>query len=297
MSSGDCPAISVVLSARHLEPGLAGCLDSLARQTVREDAEIIVALGSGGVADWLRGRYPAVRFLEVEGAGRIPELLKRGLEQARGIIVVVTGAHCVFPPDWLEKLRGSHDSDFGVIGGAVEHGGPQTLAGWACYFADYGPFMLPAQRRTTPLLAGNHISYKRSVLEQSADSLREGYWKVFLLWDLDRRGVRFLFDPDLVIWCTQEVTAWNFARRYYRNAFQFAAMRSRRLSPAARLGHMVTAPALPPLLLYRRLSAVWGKRKNRGRLVLAIPWLALFVTLWSAGELVGYLLGGDSLSE
>ena len=61
--------------------------------------------------------------------------------------MVVTDHHCLIPSDWLEKVRRKHDGEFAVIGGAVEYAGPYSVVSWACYFADYGSFMLPASRR------------------------------------------------------------------------------------------------------------------------------------------------------
>jgi glycosyltransferase involved in cell wall biosynthesis len=295
MKSDGFPAVSVVVAVREAGPALETCLQSLERQNLRRSIEIIVAGGPVETARSAAARYPAVRFLPFGERLGTPQLTKRALEQARGPVVVVTDPHCVFPPDWLEKLCRAHESEFAVIGGTVDYGGPDTLVGWTCYLADYGAFMPPERRRVTSLLAGNHVSYKRSVVQNSLGSMQEGYWKFFFHGDLERQGIGFLLDPELVVYCVQSETCWRFAGRYYLNALQFAAMRAQRMSLPARLLHLMTAPALPPLLLYRRLRAVWKKKRNRARILLAIPLLAVFVTSWSAGELAGYLLGSRVL--
>jgi glycosyl transferase family 2 len=250
------------VAARDRGPLLARCLDSLALQTLH-DAEIIIADDN-------------------------PQSLKLAIEQTRAPIVAVTNTHCIFPPDWLEKLCRAHDSEFAVIGGAVRHGGPKTLAAWACYLADYGAFQPSKPRHIAPVLAGNHISFKRPIL----DCLDDGYWKVFLLQDLSRRGVRLLFEPDLVVSAIQDAGFTNFARSYFRNARSFAAERSLRLSLSARLAHLAGVPLLPALLLYRRIHAVRVKDLSSGRLLATIPLLTLLILYWSAGELVGYLKRG-----
>jgi hypothetical protein len=284
------------MAACEPRPELARCLDSLARQQSPKALETIVADGSGDIARSMAAKYPAVRFLEFPKPLDKPQLLRRALEQARGLLVAVTEPYCSFPTDWMEKLWRAHESEFGVIGGAVEYAGSDTLSGWACYLADYGAFMLPAERRATTLLAGNHISYKRDLLATASDSWSDGYFKFFLLGDLERRGCRFLFEPELVITCASAPDWREFARQYYRNAREFAALRARQFSRMARLAHIMTAPALPPLLLFRRIRAVWGKKRNRGRLVISIPLLAFFVLCWSAGEIKGYLLPDNSRS-
>jgi len=289
------PSVSVVMATQDATSEVSKCLDSLASQTLQQEVEVIIAdCSTDGTERFIATKHPAVRLLHFPKPLNKPELLKRALQEARGSIVVVTDHHCRFPSDWLEKLWRKHDTEFAVIGGAVEYAGSNSLVSWACYFADYGPFMLPASRRITSFLAGNHVSYKRSLIQESLDSMPDGFWKVFFHWDLERKGIRCLFDPELVIACVQCETFWGFVRRYYRNGQYFAAMRCRRISPAARFLHLVTTPLLPPLLLYRRLDAVRRKKKNRATLLFAVPLLATFVVSWSVGELRGYLFGPGS---
>jgi hypothetical protein len=235
--------------------------------------------------------HPWVRFLPAGEASK-ERLLKRALESARGEIIAVTEPYCFFPQDWLRKLRRSHCSSYPVIGGAVEYGGRDTLSGWACHFADYGPFLLPAKSRVTRLLAGNHISYKRGALDHAATAWQDEYAKVFVLWELERQGVPFLFDSELRIWSAPATDFAAFARRYYRNAREFAARRAEGLSPLARGFRILTTPALPAVLFYRRIQAVWGKANHRYRLIQAAPLLAILVVFWSAGEFSGYVQAG-----
>ncbi len=85
-------------------------------------------------------------------------------------------------------------------------------------------------------------------------------------------------------------------RGYYQHAWLFAAARTKRMSVAARFMRIITVPTLPAFLLYQRIRPALGKKRNRGKLLLSIPLLALFVTAWATGELKGYLLGPTSLS-
>jgi hypothetical protein len=197
----------------------------------------------------------------------------------------------------MARLRQAHETDYPVIGGAVENRNSDGLLNWACFFADYGAFMLPAPRRVTSVLAGNHVTYKKWLIELKFDSMREGFWKVFFHQDLQREGVRFLFDPSLVVYFTRHDTFLNFCRRYFRNARIFAALRCKRISSASRFLRLITAPALPAVLFYRRLIGLRTKG-HRVRFLVSLPLLALFVTVWAVGEFAGYLLGpGRLLAE
>jgi hypothetical protein len=286
------PTFSVVMAVQHVNDTVAKCLGSLARHDSQQEVEIIVADGSSeGIADSIAKRYATVKILRFLTPQSTPELLKHALREARGSIVAVTSPYSLFAPDWVDRVRRAHDSGFPVVGGAVEHGGPDNLVGWACYFSDYGAFMLPAPRGVTHLLAGNHVSYNRAMIQKSLDSMQDGYWKVFFHSELERQGIRFLFDPGLVISCVQCESFWGFTRRYYRDARQFADLRCRRVSFVTRFLLVAIAPVLPVLLLFRRFKAVWGKRMNRVKFLLSLPLIAAFVISWSAGELAGYLSG------
>ena len=124
-----------------------------------------------------------------------------------------------------------------------------------------------------------YSALKRAILEQAP--FDAGYWKVFLLEHLSRRGVRFLFEPELVVECIQDSGFGEFARRYFRNARAFAAARPHRLA------HLATTPLLPVLLFYRRMRALKGHKKRWP----VAPLIAVLVVYWSAGEFLGYLTG------
>ena len=287
----NAPEISVVMATKNPGPQLYPCLDSLRDQDHSVAGEIIVADAStDGSEQIIRARYPDVRVLHFDPSIGPPQLIREALRQARGQIIAVTDAHCRFPPEWMARLRQAHESDFPVIGGAVENRDTSGLVSWACFFADYGAFMLPAPRRVTSVLAGNHVTYKRWLIELKFASIGEGFWKVFFHQDLQREGVRFLFDPSLVVYCNRRDTLLNFSRRYFRSARLFAALRCKRITLASRFLRLVATPALPAVLLYRRLMSLRTKG-HRVQFLLAIPFLALFVTVWAVGEFVGYLRG------
>ncbi len=287
----NAPHISVVMATKNPGQQLYPCLDSLRDQDQSITAEIIVADASTDDSEQIiRARYPDVRVLHFDASMDSPQLIREALRQARGQIIAVTDAYCRFPPHWLANLQRAHEMDYAVIGGAVENGNSDGLLNRACFFADYGAFMLPAPRRVTSVLAGNHVTYKKWLIELKFDSMREGFWKVFFHQDLQREGVRFLFDPSLVVYFTRHDTFLNFCRRYFRNARIFAALRCKRISSASRFLRLITTPALPAVLFCRRLIGLRTKG-HRVRFLLSVPLLALFVTVWAVGEFAGYLLG------
>ncbi len=286
------PEISVVMAAANAADTVETCLDSLRRQALSSDTEVIVAdCSTDGTDALIQSKFPTVKLLHFDRPVGLPQLLGEALARAQGRVVAVTDLHCTFAPDWLEKLRRAHDADFAVIGGAVENGRPDGLLSWACYFADYGASMLPSEKKVTWLLPGNHVSYKRSILDRAVPSLQDGFWKVFFHQDLAQEGVRFLFDPELVAYYVRRDTFRSFLQRYFRRAWYFAALRSKRISRGGRFFRLVGMPAVAFLLLYQRLRGTLGKRRHTAKLLLSIPLLAVFMAAWAAGEFAGYLLG------
>jgi glycosyltransferase involved in cell wall biosynthesis len=292
----DTPEISVVLATQNSSEYVRPCLDSLHRQARSTAAEVIVAdASSDGTAELIRATYPDVRVIQFQKPTGVPELMREALKCANGRIVVLTDPGCVFPPDWLERLRRAHESEYVVIGGAVENGRPNGLASWACYLVDYGAFMLPARREVTSLLPGIHISYKSRILKPALPEMQDGFWKVFFHSDLMRRGVPFLFEPALVTYYSRPDTFLSFLQRYFRRGWYFGAMRCKRMSSMSRFLRVAGFPILPLMLFSQRLRAGWGKKSHRAMWFLSLPIQAIFLIGWAAGEWTGFLFGPKRL--
>lgn len=290
------PDISVVLATQDALPYVGRCLDSVCPQLRLASAELVVAdASSDGTADLIRSRYPEVKLLHHDRPVGLPELMREALQHARGRIVALIDPGCVFPADWLAKLLRAHESEYCVIGGAVENGQPDGLRSWACYMVDYGAFMLPARRRVTSLLPGIHISYKRPVVDLALTSMKDGFWKVVLHAELIRRGIPFLFEPELVAHYSRPDTFHGFLHRYYRRGWYFAAMRCQRMSRLSRFLRVVLFPALPVILFSQRMRAQIGRKAHRAEWLLTLPLQAILLTGWAAGELTGFLLGPAEL--
>ncbi len=229
--------------------------------------------------------------VEVLTAGT-PAAAAAALIQARGSIIAITDWRCSCPPGWLAALAAAHQSgDGAVIGGAVLNAGPDTVAGWAAYLADYGPFAPPFPAGPPTLLAGNHVSYPRQLVQDNISALQRGYRKTFFHQHLEQQGTSFRLDPNLEIECWQTDGARDFARRYRHEAQAFARQRAAGISFGERWLRVAATPVLAGLLLARRVSAVWPKPHYRARLWRTLPLLAWFCWCWAAGEAEGWLRG------
>jgi len=75
---------------------------------------------------------------------------------------------------------------------------------------------------------------------------------------------------------------------------QFGGERGSRLPWPRRALYIALSPAIPLVFLARIARQVFGKRRNRTKLILALPALVIFLLAWSSGELLGYLRGPEA---
>lgn len=103
-------AVSVVIPTLNEEAVLAGCLQSLAAQTLsRETFEVIVAdNGSRDLTVAIALRFQAALRLRVLHRQGVPvsALRNLGATAARGRFLAFLDADCIAPPDWLEAAMG-----------------------------------------------------------------------------------------------------------------------------------------------------------------------------------------------
>jgi glycosyltransferase involved in cell wall biosynthesis len=106
-SAGDLeqPEISIVIATYDRPAALARCLDSLLLQQTNRGYEIVVVDNhpQSGLTAGTAARFPAVRWREEPSAG-LSRARNRGIQAARGKVVVTTDDDIVAPPEWIEQL-------------------------------------------------------------------------------------------------------------------------------------------------------------------------------------------------
>jgi GT2 family glycosyltransferase len=106
------PRVSVVIPTWNGRELLEICLPSLERQTFRDFETIAVDGGStDGSVEWLRAEYPDVRVVELEENRGFAAAVNRGIEAARGEVIVLLNNDTEAEPDWLEALVAATDRD------------------------------------------------------------------------------------------------------------------------------------------------------------------------------------------
>ncbi len=114
------PLVSVIIPAYYSYATLADCLEALRRQSRRDFEVIVVNSSPEEKTRRVVENYPEVRFEQSPDRLYPHAARNRGVELARGELLVFTDPDCRARPDWLEQLLAAYDAGHPVVGGAME---------------------------------------------------------------------------------------------------------------------------------------------------------------------------------
>ena len=146
-------------------------------------------------------------------------------------------------------------------------------------------------------LASNNVTYKRAAALEAVAEHAEGFYDMAIHSAWQATGLPMRVDESLVV---RNMNSWSLADVTsvpYHHGRTFAAQRfPKRL---ARRGiFALLAVSLPAVKTWRVIIDTVGKGRFIDRLVQSLPWIILFMTSWSLGEMAGYLRGpGDSAAR
>lgn len=293
------PSLSVVVPSVNGIQDLQGCLAALCEQRRHCDIEVLVVDRVGeSVRAPVRRHFAWVRLLEAEPGTTIPALRARAFQVASAEHVAVIEDHVIVPPDWARQLLEAAREAEQVVGGSVENGATDRLVDWAAFLCEYSHCIGPLPAGSANWLTGNNVVYPRALLLRYADVVAAGGWENQLHDALRRDGVRLECRPEIRVAHKKHYTVAEYLTQRYLYARSYAGARVAQASRLRRIAYGTAAFLLPPLILYRTIARVVAKRRHRGELLRSLPLLAIFVTSWAVGEIVGYWAGpGDSLAK
>jgi len=284
-----------VNGAAHLD----ACLRALECQTLKDQAEVIVADRCGaGLAGSIHNRDLNLKLLTFPRETTIPQLRALGMQRSQGAIIALTEDHCLAHPCWYERIVRAHETRSGVIGGAVENDPSITrMVDWAVFFCEYGRFMNPVPDGEVADVPGNNVSYRREFLIHISDLLERGSsWECDLHSRLREHGVKLYSDPSIIVYHKKEFGLGYFLSQRYHYSRSYAAMRTQGAPAVKKLIRATLCLTLPLILTLRIAGWVVGKKRHVSMLLRTLPLIALFTVVWAWGELIGHLFGsGDSL--
>ena len=296
------PRLSVVLLFPEDYDTRRRVVSFLARQTVREEIELVLVLQTRVDIDseeaQLRsfGSYQLVRLANFIDPG---QAMSAGIHAARAPVVAYVEEHAFPEPDWAEALLQAHKGPYAAVGCAMGNANPVTLCSWCHLFDDFGPLVPPVSSAIATFLGGHHCSYKRDVLLAYGDALPNLLDNENVLHiDLRRRGHKLFLAGDAVVNHTNISQVWAYWRQEFVGKRAFAAARaaSQQWSPFMRGFYCLASPLIPVVRLVRILKEM----RRAGRATQLLPQaLALLIpglVCGTAGEVIGYLFA-DSPSN
>jgi GT2 family glycosyltransferase len=261
-------------------------LEGLRKQTFADFETIIVnSSPEDRTARLVAERFPAARF-EQSPHRLLPHAARnRGVEIARGGLIVFTDPDCVCAPEWLGALVEASSRGHGVVVGAMDLVGTTTFETTVhlCKFAPWLPGG-PAGRRAIAPTA--NALYTRQVWEALGPFRGDSFSSDTLhSWRASAEGFRPWFEPRAVVAHRHGGNMRSFLRERRTRGEDFARLRmvEEKRSRAWAALHLLALPAIPLLELARV-----GRRAISSGWTWAFVWTAPLQlaanTAWALGE-------------
>jgi glycosyl transferase family 2 len=286
--------LSVVVATTQPWPEIRECMASLYLQAQSAGAEIIVGDAHGHGLPDESAPFPNVIWLRLPGAS-VYQARALAMAQARGKIVALTEDHCRVNPDWCAKILQAHKDypEVAVIGGAVENGATNTLIDWASFFYANGCAMPPLGTKVSRQLLQLNLSYKQRVVPKTTPEL--GRMEHMLNQALREQGETLLVDDRIVQYHVQSLGFPGTCLLHYHGSKSVSGFRLEHIGSLERGIRIAACFAMPPVLFARALLPLLGKHRLRGKIIMALPALALLVCIRAVGAFAGLVAGpGES---
>ncbi len=290
-SSTQCE-LSVVLAASHEDDighSWEQCLTSIARQLNHHTVEVFAVTDNAAEARLISEKFANVTLIESETRQPVQPLWGLALPRARGRVIAITDACCIPDARWIEAILRAHEDDKIAIGGAIEMAPGSSPVDWAVYFARYFvrhmPLTFPFDAGPTLEVPCENGTYKHPALAENMNSIAAtGFWEVEVNANLRGQGHTLWCDPRIVVQYTNKFSLRGFARHRWVHGRIFGRMRAAKCTPMQRAFYILTAPAIPIVLLSRVVRNVMRKRRFLGAFALSLPLVIGFLICWSVGE-------------
>lgn len=236
-----------------------------------------------------------IHWHEVTETATIPAMRSLGIERSNAALLALLEDDCRVGPKWLQTVLASHKSGCLAVGGPIEPGGFSRGLDWGIFYCEFARFLTPFSG-VVKALPGNNVSYKKEVIDQAHTN--EGFYEVFFHENLRQAGARLIANDDMQV---TNMNSWRFedcSVSPFHHGRAYAGQRFGSTYTVRRLLYGLLALLLPAVKSFRTLRDIRSRKRKDLPLLKALPWIIIFHSCWSAGELVGYLAGpGKSIGK
>ncbi|WP_411281021.1 glycosyltransferase family 2 protein [Gemmatimonas sp.] len=288
------PMLSVIVPSVNGWSDLDACLSALeqAESCTHTPLELLVPERCGtDVRTRLAARYPLARVLPVSASTTIPQMRALAIDAATAPTVAVIEDHVIVPERWAQQLVEARCGDVRAVGGALVNAATANTVDWAAFLCEYSHVLTPRPAGPVEWLMGNNTAYDRALLQDCHQVVHAGRWEHVLHNELRRRGITLWNRPDIVVAHKKHYTVGEYTTQRFLYARAYAADRTQSSSTVSRVSYGAASLALPVWLYARITSRVWRSGAHRRELWQSLPLLALFVTAWGLGEVIGAWFG------
>jgi len=271
-------------------------VNALCHQTAIDSMEVIVVdLAADGVPPL--ETPPGVRVKYVRSAALRSWSMARieAVRLADTPIVAFMEDHCYASAGWAEALIERHKEDWAAVGYTFTNANPESWLSRASMVNDYGYWMHPAAPGPRRLVPGNNVSYKRDVLLQFGEALKEMLTPDFALQEvLSRKGYRLTIEPRALAAHENWTRFVPFLRANCEYSWFLGAHRAatQDWGRLRRLLYAAGSPATAVLFgMCRQLLTLRGRTSLAWPVIEALPVYVVTHFFSGVGESLGYLLG------
>jgi hypothetical protein len=215
--------------------------------------------------------------------------------------VVVLGENHAFPePEWAEALIEAHKGPWAAVGCVIKNVNPDSVNSWAQLYMTYGRYTEPVESGEINDLPGHNTSYKRSILLDYGDELRNMLIRTNIMhMDLRARGYRLYMENKAG---TNHVnvsrTSSILLDLFYNGQLYTAALvQYKRWSISERILHSL----LEPLIILKHFQGTLHAIRRAGQwnklMPAALPIIVTGLSAHFLGKLCGYASGFGNTQE
>jgi Glycosyl transferase family 2 len=290
------PTLSVVVISISRPDLLKQCISALSLQSGFDQMDIhIISKNEGRDLASCLSQSPNIQWHQVSVAHTVPKMRTEGILNAKADLIAMLEDDCMVGPKWYQSIVEAHQAPYPAVGGAIDPGSYSRGIDWGIYYCEYSRFLSPFSG-VVPALPGNNVSYKRNALD--LESISNGLYEVFLHEKWQKSGVELFAADGMAVYNNNSWRAKSCVSTPFHHGRAYAAQRfGTGLTPKKFL-YGVLAIMLPLLKSTRTIRDVVSRKQPELPVLKALPWIVLFQSCWSVGEITGYLLGpGHSIEK